>query len=164
MTRLILLIGLPGSGKSFLARQLVAECPSRQLISTDSIRAELFGAESVQGPWVLIWREVQRQFQHAAIARAEAIYDATNAECSGRREAIALARETGFDRISGVWLDMPVQICLQRNQQRSRQVPDEVIWRMNDRLCSSPPALRDGFDEFFHCSPAGLSTEIAIAP
>ncbi len=164
MTRLILLIGLPGSGKSFLARQLVAECPSRQLISTDAIRAEIFGAESVQGPWLSVWREVQRQFQQAAIASGEAIYDATNAERSGRREAIALARQTGFERVSGVWLDVPVDICLQRNQQRSRQVPDEVIWRMKEKLASSPPALRDGFDELFRCSPAGLSTEIAIAP
>lgn len=158
------MIGLPGSGKSFLARQLVAECPSRQLISTDSIRAELFGAESVQGPWLSVWREVQRQFQQAAIASPEAIYDATNAERSARREAIALAKETGFERVSGVWLDVPVQLCLQRNLQRSRHVPEEVIWRMNDRICSSPPALRDGFDELFHCCAAGLSTEIAIAP
>lgn len=164
MTRLILLIGLPGSGKSFLARQLVAECPYRQLISTDAIRAKIFGDESIQGPWILVWQEVQRQFQQAVRVTSEAIYDATNAERSARREALALARKTGFQRLSGVWLDVPVDICLQRNRQRSRQVPDEVIWRMNKKLCSCPPTLADGFDELFRCSPVGLSTEIASAP
>ena len=67
MVKLILLIGLPGSGKSSLARQMLAENSHRQLISTDAIRNQLFGDEAQQGPWLLIWREVQRQFQQAVI-------------------------------------------------------------------------------------------------
>ena len=67
MVKLILLIGLPGSGKSSLARQMLAENPQRPLISTDAIRSQLFGDEAQQGPWFLIWREVQRQFQQAVV-------------------------------------------------------------------------------------------------
>ena len=67
MVKLILLIGLPGSGKSSLARQMLAENPQRPLISTDGIRSQLFGDEAQQVPWLLIWREVQRQFQQAVV-------------------------------------------------------------------------------------------------
>ena len=68
MTKLILLIGLPGSGKSTLAKQLLRECPQIELISTDTIRGQLFGSEAIQGPWPLIWREMERQLQQAIIA------------------------------------------------------------------------------------------------
>ena len=68
MTKLILLIGLPGSGKSTLAKQLLTECPQMQLISTDAIRGQLFGSEAIQGPWLLIWRELERQLQTAITA------------------------------------------------------------------------------------------------
>ena len=48
------LIGLPGSGKSTFARQWVEYDPNCIIISTDTIRAELFGDETIQGDWNLI--------------------------------------------------------------------------------------------------------------
>lgn len=146
MTRLILLIGLPGSGKSSLASLLLAENPSCQLISTDSIRAELFGDESVQGPWLLVWGQIEQQFRQAVEHSSAAIYDATNAVRQQRKEAIALARVTGFTNITGIWLDTPLQVCLERNRQRHRIVPDEVILQMHFSLICAPPTQQDGLD------------------
>jgi predicted kinase len=151
MIRLTLLIGLPGSGKSTWARQLITENPQRLLISTDAIRANLFGGEIIQGDWLLVWQEVESQFR-TAVAKISsgkakaAIYDATNVVRKSRREAIALARTTGFTHITGVWFDLPLEVCLQRNQQRDRQVPPEVILQMNRQLQDAPPDLRDGLD------------------
>jgi len=151
MTRLILLIGLPGSGKSTLAKQLVKYSPQRLLISTDAIRSQLFGDEAIQGPWLMIWRELQRQLQQAVQTisqekATEAIFDATNAARSQRKEAIVLIRQTGFTQITGLWLDIPVWLCLFRNRRRQRQVPDEVILGMHRKLRDAPPSLADGFD------------------
>ncbi|MFB2969060.1 AAA family ATPase [Aerosakkonema sp. BLCC-F183] len=167
MTRLIFLIGLPGSGKSSLAQKLVAECPQRLLISTDTIRAKLFGDEAIQGPWFLVWDELTRQFQQAVeqiqLGQAkEAIYDATNAVCQQRREAIALARATGFAHITALWLDIPVWLCLARNRRRQRRVPEDVIFRMHERLRSAPPTLEDGLDPILRYYPGVASTEIAL--
>ncbi|MBD3562542.1 AAA family ATPase, partial [Planktothrix sp. FACHB-1355] len=146
MTKLIFLIGLPGSGKSSLAQKLVAEYPQRLLISTDTIRAKLFGDEAIQGPWFLVWDELTRQFQQAVeqiqLGQAkEAIYDATNAVCPQRREAIALARAIGFTHITALWLDIPVWLCLARNRRRQRRVPEDVIFRMYGRLREAPPTF-----------------------
>jgi predicted kinase len=111
----------------------------------------LFGDEAVQGCWLNVWREVDRELRQAVQAIAsgptqQAIYDATNVVRKSRRQAIALARGTGFTHLTGIWLNEPLEVCLQRNQQRDRQVPDEVIERMNRRLWGAPPAIQDGFD------------------
>ena len=147
MTKLILLIGLPGSGKSTLAKQLLTECPQMQLISTDAIRGQLFGSEAIQGPWLLIWRELEQQLQQAITADQEVIFDATNAQRKNRREVITLARDCGFSYIMGVWVKTPVWLCLSRNQRRIRQVPQDIILRMHRQLQDAPPSVEEGIDE-----------------
>jgi len=148
---LVILIGLPGSGKSTLARSLLTTDPNTLLISTDGIRSQLFGDESIQGSWLKIWLEVRRQFQEAVrqieVGQASlAIYDATNAVRKQRRQAINLARKTGFSHITGLWINTPLSVCLERNQARSRQVPEAVILRMDRRLQGAPPAIAEGLD------------------
>ncbi|MEA5580619.1 AAA family ATPase [Nodularia harveyana UHCC-0300] len=152
MTQLFLLIGMPGSGKSTLAQQLVTQCPPMHLISTDAIRGQLFGSEATQGPWLLIWREIERQFKQTVAAKQTTIFDATNAQRRKRREIIALAREVGFTKIIGLWVRTPVWLCLARNQQRQRQVPQEIIWRMYRQLRDAPPTLEEGIDKLI-CFP-----------
>ncbi len=146
MTQLILMIGLPGSGKSFLAEKLLKRYPDYHLISTDAIRAQLFGNESIQGPWLLILQQIQHQFQQAILQASGAIYDATNAQRRHRRDMIQLARETGFHPILGLWVQTPVEHCLKRNQQRSRHVPEEIILKMHRQLSDAPPSVAEGFD------------------
>lgn len=147
---LVILIGLPGSGKSSFARGL-QERPGWQLISTDAIREYLFGNEAVQGSWLKVWSQVSQEFRRAVQSiqhgeRVEAIYDATNVIRKSRRQAIALARESGFTHLTGIWLNEPLTVCLQRNQQRDRQVPTAIIERMNRRLWGAPPSIEEGFD------------------
>ena len=111
----------------------------------------MFGDEAIQGSWLKIWLEVRRQFQETVsqIAASEldfAIYDATNVVRKQRRQAIALARKSGFTHLTGLWLDVPIEICLERNSQRSRQVPEAVIFRMARRLYGALPSVEEGFD------------------
>ena len=151
--QLIILIGLPGSGKSTLARQLLEAWPAYRWVSSDRIRARLFGDEAVQGDWRLIWGEIRSQLSSAVLDSPGAIYDATNAKRANRKEAIALGRELGFPLISGIWVRTPLQHCLQRNQQRHRQVPEDVILTMYRQLWGAPPALSEGMDRLFFYQP-----------
>lgn len=161
MVRLFFLIGLPGSGKSTIANALISKCPDRALISTDRIRLDRYGDEAIQGDWLQVWQDVGRRFREAASQiqqgeRSAAIYDATNAVRQQRREAIALARKSGFTHITGIWVSTPLWLCLQRNQQRDRQVPDDVIQRMSRRLRSAPPSKLEGFNQLIRVQSKSL--------
>jgi predicted kinase len=124
-----------------------------QLIATDAIRGQLFGSEAIQGSWLLIWQELERQFQQAITADQGVIFDATNAQRRNRREVINLARDCGFSQITAVWVRTPIWLCLARNQRRIRQVPKDIIFRMYRQLRDAPPSLEEGINDLIFCSP-----------
>ncbi|MBD2091691.1 AAA family ATPase [Microcoleus sp. FACHB-1515] len=167
---LILLIGLPGSGKTTIAQHIQTLNSGYLVISTDRIRAELFGDEAIQGAWPLIERSLHQKMQQAIrqIQQQQAIavlYDATNAVRRDRRRFLQQARSIGFNHLTGLWIDTPLDLCLQRNQQRSRQVPEPVILRMHRRLMGAPPSLAEGLDCLIrYPTIEALPCDRAIAP
>lgn len=146
MSRLILMIGIPGCGKSTFTQNLLVKHPKILLISTDKIRYQLFGDEAIQGSWLQIWQEIKTLFQYAVTHKLTAIYDATNAQRHQRKDAIALAREIGFNQIIGIWVNTPLSVCLERNQTRDRQVREDIIMGMYQNLTDAPPSKADGLD------------------
>lgn len=158
MASVIILIGIPASGKSSLAEQMLrASSPAGQnsssitygqtkLICPDRIRARLYGSDAIQGNWTEIWEQIHQEFTNAAKSQQSVIYDATNYRREYRKEVINLAREHGFKTITGIWLNVPLWICLSRNDHRDRQVPEDIIVEMYRTLSYSPPSLTEGFD------------------
>ena len=59
------LIGSPGSGKSTLAAQMIQSISSSQIISTDQIRAQLYGDAATQGNWAEIESVVLTEIKEA---------------------------------------------------------------------------------------------------
>ncbi len=145
---LIFLLGIPGSGKSAWANHLSQTLGNRQvsIISPDNLRRKLFGATEIQGSWSRIWQQVLRETRLALNLGKLVIYDATNTRCRYRRQTLACFRALGFGQITGVWLDLPLEVCLRRNQQRDRRVPETVIRNMHQDLQLTPPSLADGLD------------------
>ena len=97
-----LLIGQPASGKSTLARALAPLLtepgePPAVLLSTDVIRAEVFGDAAVQGPWVDIQQRLHQRLQEAVAAGIPVIVDATHARRA--HPGAAAARSSGVDRL-----------------------------------------------------------------
>lgn len=149
---LSLLVGIPGSGKSTWARSFVLAHPRYQIVSTDNLRAALYGDEAIQGDWRQIWQRVLTDWREGieAIRQGEldgVIYDATNTRRKNRREAIAAARDLGFTAITLVWFDLPLSLALERNRGRSRQVPVDAIAAMHRQLRGAPPSVQEGCDD-----------------
>ena len=149
---LILTVGIPGSGKSTWAQTLVDKKPNYQIISTDSIRAQLYGDEAIQGEWMEIRRVLVQALKSArqSIAQghtAAVIYDATNAKRRQRREFIQLARSCNYHPLIAAWIETPLAVCLQRNAERSRQVPPAIIEKMHRQLTAAPPTPEEGIDQ-----------------
>ena len=135
--------------------------PPYGLISTDRIRAQLYGDEAIQGHWGTIWVEATTQFErHVELIRAGnlggSLYDATNTRRRDRHLVIQVARKAGFNTIFGMWFDVPLKTCLARNQSRARQVPTVVIERMARQLAGAPPHWLEGFTAVFRYNPLNL--------
>ena len=162
-----LLIGLPGSGKSTWASHFNQSAPPFVIISTDQIRAQLFGNAATQGPWLQVWQRVTEQLRATAEQARQghisgAIYDATNGQRQGRRTVIQAARAAGFNRLLAVWLDAPITLCVHRNGQRSRQVPTEVIETMARQLAGAPPHCEEGFDALYRLQFRGEAISTTV--
>ena len=162
-----MLVGIPGSGKSTWARDFVLAHPRYRIVSTDAMRAELYGDESIQGDWPQIWRGITTQWQQsiAAIQQGElegVIYDATNARRRQRRGAIAVARQLGFAPITLIWFDVPLSLALERNRERgskpspegrSRLVPPDIIATMHRQTQGAPPSVAEGVEQVLVLTP-----------
>ncbi len=159
MPTLLCLVGLPASGKSTAVVQIQTRYPNLMVVSPDRIRAGLYGDAAIQGDWAAIEAVVEQGLRQASAAivigqSPATIYDATNANPTHRIAAINLARNCGFTTVIGLWFDMPIALCLARNQNRDRQVPSAVLERMEAMLRSHPPQLTDGFDRIIGITPA----------
>jgi predicted kinase len=135
----VVLVGLPGSGKSSWARRQGAA-----VLSSDDLRYLLIDDESNQ----TIHREVFATLRlllrrRLELARPVTFIDATNITRKERRSYINTARLYNCD-VEAVFFDVPPEICKSRNAMRERIVPDSVIDTMSARLV--PPTVQEGFD------------------
>ena len=133
----MLLIGLPGSGKSTWA----AGKPG--VLSSDALRRLLADDPDNQTIHARVFRVLRFLLKHRLELKRPVTYvDATNLTPLERRPYIKLAGQ--FDaEIEAVFFDVPADECIQRNQTRERIVPAEVIRTMAKRLV--PPDLKEGF-------------------
>lgn len=138
-----LLIGPPASGKSTLAAVL-AELVGGRVLSTDAIRAELFGDAAIQGPWGEVEALLHQRIREAVAQGIPVIIDATNARRPYRlaiTQALALPAPVQW---IGWWLTTPLEQCLAWDQARERQVGPEVIQRSHGFLNPTRSRTRDG--------------------
>lgn len=130
----IVMIGPPGSGKSTLAGELLG--PGYTLCSTDLIRAELWGSESIQGEW----SEIEARLNQKLGEAESAVIDATNYKRRGRTELLTRLREMGYTELIGVWVSECLARCLQRNNERERRVPEDYIEQVWNTLRQCKPS------------------------
>src|SRR5262249_60677751 len=95
-------------------------------------------------PYTTLFRSNLRSMLKARlIARRPMNYvDATNLSAHDRQGWIKMAYDFGYE-VHGVYFDVPVDVCIERNQRRQRVVPEDVMRRMASKL--RPPSFEEGF-------------------
>jgi predicted kinase len=134
----VLAIGLPGSGKSswFKRNNIVP-------LSTDMVRSLLFDDATEQRFQDLVFSNLRSMLKARLIARRPLNYvDATNLTPHERHSWIKLAKDFGYE-VQAVYFDVPVEVCLERNQRRERVVDENILRRMAAKL--KAPTFDEGF-------------------
>jgi len=138
-------IGLPGSGKTTVLKELAAKSRATY-VCPDDIRLELTGDASNQSRNREVWSETYRRIHAELDAGRNVVVDATNAKKPDRLRLIAHCRLKA-DQIHGMWFIAPLRVILERNQGRERVVPDFAMGLMAGWLEACPPVEAEGFDQ-----------------
>lgn len=141
-TKFYMAIGLPASGKSFYGKKIMKES-NIEIISSDTIREELFGDINDQIHNKEVFNELHKRVYKALSEGRSCYYDATNLSRRRRRnflktlpkniEKIAILFATEYD------------IIFEQNKKRERHVPEDVIVKMAKRM--TIPRKDEGWDK-----------------
>lgn len=136
--RIVVAVGLPGSGKSTYFQRLGAHP-----ISSDAIRLQLADDETDQTIHGAVFATVRYLLRRRIqLQRPVTHIDATNLTRRERKPFIKMAQAHGCE-IEAIWFDIPLEICKARNQARARNVPEHALDLMAAKLV--PPSLEEGF-------------------
>ena len=143
--KFIMLIGLPGSGKTTYAHLLLSQDPTLVWLSSDKIRGELYGDENIQGDANKVFRVLHNRVKDALNEGKSVIYDATNVNRKNRRGIINEIKNIDGIEICAHIVWAPYEVCVERDKLRDRTVGEEVIKKFIYRW--ETPFIDEGFDE-----------------
>ena len=147
MSKLIILCGISGSGKSTYARQLCRESRGKVVrVNRDDIRQSIFGLEEDHTGYYAshdlrrkerLVTEIQNYIIFQALFSGfSVVLDNTNLKIKYIKESIQ-HWEKGNVNFGGVLIkviDTPLETCIQRDKDRDRTVGEEIIRKQYSQL------------------------------
>jgi predicted kinase len=140
---LIVLSGIPASGKSTYGNR-VSDCNyDFAIVCPDNIREELYGDANIQGDGNKVFEIAYTRLKLIGMRDGNAVFDATNCSAKRRAEFVNEMRDY-YDIIVCHYFRPNLERALAQNSQRDRVVPSSVIRRMASQW--EEPTTAEGFD------------------
>lgn len=138
--KVLLLRGLPASGKSTYAKELVSKNPNWVRVNKDDLRAMMNGgvfSRKLEEQIVMTERELT---ENALKIGKNVVIDDTNFNLAHERYFSQLARYYKAE-FEVKFFDTPLEECIKRDNKRPNGVGEAVIRRMYDQYLKPQPAI-----------------------
>lgn len=139
----IMMVGLPGSGKTTYANKYAEEIDAL-VISSDDVREQIFGDVNDQGHNSELFDIIHNMIIESLRCKQNVIFDATNIVMKHRIALLKKIKEIKCVKKCYI-MATPMEDCYINNNSRERKVPNEVIENMYKRW--QTPAEFEGWDE-----------------
>lgn len=146
--RFLMLVGIPASGKSTIAKELVEDRDDVVIHSSDELRVELFGDINNQSNNGELFNELNKRIKNDLRSGRHVVMDATNISRK-RRKGLLQQLPKNIEKVA-CYVNTEYKDVVRQNQERERVVPQHVIDKMYKTL--QIPIYSEGWDKivFFH--------------
>jgi predicted kinase len=147
MSVLTILVGIPGSGKSMLAYELI-QSENRAYVNADDICPDLFAnGGTTQDRNEAVFGVIKPELERAMRAGQSIVLDARLRLAKYRRPYVDLAKAYGY-RTEAIFLNVPIEQAIENNRQSQerggRAVSESVVSRYQRHM--RIPTYAEGFD------------------
>lgn len=147
LKKAIVMIGVPGSGKTTKAVQFKKDLKDSgnevSYISSDDIRQEILGDVNNQTQNEKVFNIVHHKIRESIKNEKTIIVDATNINIKSRKGILECFKNSEYEKIAYI-MNTPIEKCKENNCNRERQVPEYVIDRQVRKF--EVPFYEEGFD------------------
>lgn len=157
MQTTVLMVGLPGSGKSTIAEKMINgeieefsnfSKSNTMILSSDKFREIFLGDEKDQTNNKLVFGELRKSFISYLNQGYNIIVDATNINMKSRRSYIELTKKYNVRKVAYV-VNTPFDECIKRAENRTlRPINKDIIFEMEKRFQCPQPF--EGLEVVFH--------------
>ena len=139
MSKIIMMVGCPGSGKSTFAKTMIENNENMIIVSRDEIRYSIVKEDE---PYFAREDDVIAEYYYTIAKNLDegktVIADATQLNPKGRKKVVDNVKFLTKEpfTVETILFNVPIETCIKRNDYRSgrRRVPHSVIRRMHTQM------------------------------
>ena len=145
----IMMVGIPGSGKSTYCKEVIKNVGKIVWVSRDEVRFSLLkDTDQYFSKEKEVYKEFINRIKKAAAEGNDVLIDATHLNHASRMKTVNALGLKPEDFII-LWVNVPFEVCFERNAKREgiTRVPDQQMYAMKNRF--QRPAYYEGWAEIY---------------